>query len=57
MLAVFAVAPAFADYEAGHAPYTESCTVNVFGGDLTTPATAPTKRGHTFTGWTFNTGN
>ena len=28
-----------------------TCT---YGGDLTTPTTAPTKRGHVFTGWTFN---
>lgn len=30
---------------------TTQCT---YGGDLTTPTTAPTKRGHTFTGWTFD---
>jgi len=28
-----------------------TCT---YGGDLTTPTTAPTKRGHVFTGWSFN---
>jgi len=28
-----------------------TCT---YGGDLTTPTTAPTKRGHVFTGWTFD---
>jgi len=28
-----------------------TCT---YGGDLTTPTTPPTKRGHVFTGWTFN---
>ena len=31
-----------------------TCT---YGGDLTTPTTAPTKRGHVFTGWTFNLGS
>ena len=31
-----------------------TCT---YGGDLTTPTTAPTKRGHVFTGWTFDVGN
>jgi len=31
-----------------------TCT---YGGDLTTPTTPPTKRGHVFTGWTFNLGN
>jgi len=24
-----------------------------YGGDVTTPTTAPSKRGHTFDGWTF----
>jgi len=30
---------------------TGSC---IYDGDLVTPTTAPTKRGHTFTGWTFS---
>jgi len=28
-----------------------------YGGSITTPTTAPTKRGHVFTGWTFDLGN
>ena len=34
----------------GNVHYSNTCT---YGGTLSTPTTAPTKRGHTFTGWRF----
>ena len=41
------------DYDDGNNGYTPlSCS---YDGALTTPTTAPTRRGYTFIGWTFNT--
>jgi len=40
------------NWDDGNGGYiSNTCT---YGGDLTTPSTAPTKRGHIFTGWSFN---
>jgi len=36
-------------------PNNNPTTQCIYDGALTTPATAPTKRGYTFTGWTFST--
>jgi len=38
-------------------PNNNPTTQCVYDGDLVTPTTAPTKRGHTFTGWTFSSQN
>jgi len=43
------------NWDDGNGGYTSNtCT---YGGSITTPTDAPTKRGHIFTGWVFNTGN
>ena len=42
-------------WDDGNGGYTAgTCT---YGGSITTPTTAPTKRGHVFTGWTFDLGS
>ena len=38
-------------------PNNNPTTQCVYDGDLVTPTTAPTKRGYTFTGWTFSSQN